>query len=106
MTKDASDGNLNGAFAQAFHSYAMKYSFIAIPNYGNSLNQYRLEVGYRLFEKYGWIVGERDCSTILPLDQWEPDDCEALIDLYQRASPECSGMNPPGWKSKYRPGQR
>jgi hypothetical protein len=41
---------LEWAFGQAFHNYAMRYSFLAIPNYGNSLNQYRLEVGYRLFD--------------------------------------------------------
>jgi len=89
------------AFAQAFHNYAMQYPYIAIPNYANALNRYRLDIGYRLFEKYGWAVGERDCSGILPLDQWEPEDREALIDLYQRANPECSSNAPPGWKSKF-----
>ena len=92
---------LERAFAGAFHDYAMKYSYIAIPNYCNALNAYRLEIGYRLFEKYGWIAGERDCSAILPLDQWAPEDREALIDLYQRANPECSHDFPPGWKSKF-----
>jgi hypothetical protein len=58
--------------------------------------------GYGLFEKYGRIVGERDCSTIAPLDEREADDREALIDLYQRADPEPSAMNPPGWKLKRR----
>ncbi len=57
-------------------------------------------------EKYGWTAGGRDCSTILPLDEWEPDDREALIDLYQRVNPECSAMNPHGRKSKQRPGRR
>jgi hypothetical protein len=66
----------------------MKYSYIAIPHYYNALNEYRLEIGYQLFEKYGWIAGERYCSTILPLDQWAPEDREALIDLYQSANPE------------------
>jgi hypothetical protein len=89
------------AFGGAFHDYAMKYSYIAIPNYYNALNEYRLEIGYQLFEKYGWIAGERDCSTILPLDQWAPEDREALIDLYQRANPEYSGGAPAGWKSKF-----
>lgn len=97
---------LEWAFSGAFHDYAKQYPFIAVPNYANLLNEYRLDIGYELFERYGWVVGERDCSTILPLDQWEADDREALIDLYQRANPECSAMNPPGWKSKCRPGRR
>jgi hypothetical protein len=92
---------LEWAFGGAFHDYARRYPFIAVPNYANGLNEYRLDLGYQLFEKYGWIVGERDCSTILPVDQWDADDREALIDLYQRANPECSAMNPPGWKSKH-----
>jgi hypothetical protein len=97
---------LEWAFGGAFHDYARQYPFIAIPNYANGLNEYRLDLGYQLFEKYGWIVAEHNCSTILPLDEWEPDDREALIDLYQRANPECSAMNPPGWKSKRRSGWR
>ena len=53
----------------------MQYPYIAIPNhYYNELNEYRHDLGYRLFEKYGWVVGERDCSGILPLDQWAPED--------------------------------
>jgi hypothetical protein len=88
------------AFAGAFHDYARKYPYIAVPNYANNLNEYRLDIGYQLFEKYGWIAGRRDCSTILPLDQWEPDDREALIDLYQRANPECSSTRLPGWRSE------
>lgn len=90
------------AFAGAFHDYAKQYPHIAVPNYANMLNEYRLEIGYQLFEKYGWTAGERDCSGILPLDEWAPKDREALIDLYRRANPECSGNAPPGWKSKYR----
>jgi hypothetical protein len=35
---------------------------------------------------YGWIVGERDCSTVLPPDQWEADDRDALIDLLSMPS--------------------
>jgi hypothetical protein len=90
------------AFAGAFHNYAKRHSYIAVPNYANMLNEYRLEIGYQLFEKYGWIASGRDCSGILPLDEWAPEDREALIDLYRRANPECSGNAPPGWKSKYR----
>jgi len=97
---------LEWAFGGAFHDYPRQYPFIAVPNYANTLNEYRLDIGYRLFEKYGWIVGGRDCSTILPLDQWETDDREALIDLYQRANPECAAMNPPGWQPKRRPRSR
>ena len=82
---------LERAFAGAFHNYAKQYSYVAIPNYANLLNEYRLEIGCALFERYGWSPGERDCSGILPLDQWAPEDREALIDLYQRANPECSG---------------
>ena len=63
---------LERAFAGAFHDYAKQYSYIAIPNYANMLNEYRLEIGYRLFEKYSWTAGERDCSGILPLDEWAP----------------------------------
>jgi hypothetical protein len=92
---------LERAFAGAFHDYARQYPYIAVPNYGNALNEYRLDIGYRLFGKYGWTPGERDCSEILPLDQWEPDDRDALIDLYQRANPECPSNAPPGWKSNY-----
>ena len=95
---------LERAFAGAFHDYAKQYSYIAIPNYANLLNEYRLEIGYQLFEKYGWIASERDCSGIRPLDEWAPEDREALIDLYRRANLECNA--PPGWKSKYRAGAR
>jgi hypothetical protein len=94
---------LEDAFGGAFHNYAKQYTYIAVPNYANCLNAYRLDIGYQLFEKYGWIPGERDCSTILPLHRWAPEDRVALIDLYQRANPECSGDAPAGWKSKYRP---
>jgi hypothetical protein len=95
---------LERAFAGAFHDYAKQYSYIAVPNYANMLNEYRLEIGYQLFEKYGWIASERDCSGILPLDEWAPEDREALIDLYRRANLECNAL--PGWKSKYRAGAR
>jgi hypothetical protein len=93
---------LERAFAGAFHDYAKQYPYIAVPNYANRLNEYRLEIGYQLFEKYGWVPDKRDCSGVLPLDQWVPEDREALIDLYRRANPECSGNALPGWKSKYR----
>jgi hypothetical protein len=96
---------LQWVFAGAFHDYARHNPDIAIPNYANELNEYRLAIGYQLFVKYGWIARERDCAAIAALDQWEPDDREALIDLYQRANPECSSMNLPGWKSKHRPGR-
>jgi hypothetical protein len=91
---------LERAFAGAFHDYAKQYPHIAVPNYANLLNEYRLEIGYQLFEKYGWTAGGRDCFGILPLDEWAPEDREALIDLYRRANLECNA--PPGWKSKYR----
>ena len=92
---------LERAFGGAFHDYARQYPFIAVPNYANGLNEYRLDIGYRLFEKYGWVPGERDCATILPLDRWEAGDREALIDLYRRSNPECSSDAPPGWTSKF-----
>jgi len=93
-------------FCITFRNHVRRFPFIAVPNYASGINDYRLDIGNRLFEKYGWIVGKRDCSTILPLDQWEPEDREALIDLYQRANPECSRMDSPGWKSKHRPNGR
>ena len=89
------------AFAGAFNDFARQYRYIAVPNYANRLNEYRLDIGYTLFEKYGWTAGGRDCSGILPLDEWAPEDRETLIDLYRRANPE-SSKAPPGWKSKYR----
>ena len=85
---------LKRAFAGAFHDYAKQYPHIAVPNYANMLNEYRLEIGYQLFEKYGWTAGERDCAVILPLDEWAPEDHKALIDLYRRANPECSRQRP------------
>jgi hypothetical protein len=93
---------LKRAFAGAFHDYARQYPHIAVPNFANRLNEYRLEIGCALFERYGWTASGRDRSGILPLDDWAPEDREALIDLYRRANPECSGNAPPGWKSKYR----
>jgi hypothetical protein len=97
---------LKVSFSRAFHDYAMQYTYIAIPErYYNALNEYRLDLGYRLFEKYGWVVGERDCSGILPLDQWALEDRDALIDLYQRSEPECTAALPPGWNSKYKSGR-
>jgi hypothetical protein len=47
-------------------------------------------------------MGERNCSGILPLDQWAPEDRVALIDLYQRSNTEGAAEFPPGWKSKYK----
>jgi hypothetical protein len=67
---------LRSAFAGAFHDYVRQYPYIAVPNYANLLNEYRLDIGYQLFEKYGWTVGERDCCTILPLVKWESEDRE------------------------------
>jgi hypothetical protein len=93
------------AFGGAFHDYAMQYPYIATPNYYNALNEYRHDLGYRLFEKYGWLVGERNCSGILPLDQWAPEDRGRLIDLYQRSNPECTAEFPPGWKSQHKVGR-
>jgi hypothetical protein len=87
---------LERAFAVAFHDFAKRY--IAMPNYGNMLNDYRLDIGYTLFEKYGWSAGERDCSGILSLDEWAPEDREALIDLYQRAKTSRFGRFPCGRK--------
>jgi hypothetical protein len=97
---------LSVSFGRAFHYYAMQYPYIAKPKYYcNGLNEYRLDLGYRLFEKYGWVVGERDCSGILPLDQWAPEDRDQLIDLYQRSNPESTAAFPPGWESKYKSGR-
>ena len=96
---------LERAFAGAFQDFARQYRYIAVPNYANRLNEYRLEIGYQLFEKYGWTAGGRDCSRIPPLDEWAPEDREALIDLYRRANPESSNA-PSGWTSKYRAGAR
>ena len=96
---------LEAAFGGAFHDYAMQYPYIAVPCYYNALNEYRHDLGYRLFAKYGWVVGERNCSGILPLDQWVPEDRDRLIDLYQRSNPECTAAFPPGWKSKYNVGR-
>ena len=96
---------LEVSFDGAFHVYAMQYPYISIPHYYTELSEYRHDLGYRLFEKYGWVVGKRDCSGILPLDQWAPEDRDRLIDLYQRSNPECSAAFPPGWKSKYKVGR-
>ena len=82
---------LERAFAGAFHDYAKQYPHIVVPNYANRLNEHHLEIGYQLFEKHGWTASGRDCSGIRPLDEWAPEDREALIDLYRRANPECSG---------------
>ena len=60
---------LERAFAGAFHDYAKQYPHIAVPNYANMLNEYRLEIGYQLFEKYGWVPDKRDCSVILSLER-------------------------------------
>src|SRR4029077_11293663 len=96
---------LERAFGRAFHDYAKQYPYIAIPGYYNALSEYRHDIGYRLFEKYGWVVGERNCSGILPLDQWAPEDRVALIDLYQRSNPECAAEFPPGWNARYNSGR-
>jgi hypothetical protein len=68
---------LERGFAGAFHDYAKQYPHIAVPNYANLLNEYRREIGYQLFEKYGWTAGERDCSGILPLDVRQAEDLSA-----------------------------
>jgi hypothetical protein len=46
-------------------------------------------------------IAAANCCGILPLDQWAPEDRETLIDLYQRANPECSSNAPSGWTSKF-----
>jgi hypothetical protein len=76
----------------------MRYCEIATPNHANELNEYRRDLGCQLFKKYGWVVGKRDCSGILPLDQWAPEDRDRLIDRYQRSNPESTVAFPPGWK--------
>ena len=53
---------LEWAFGGAFHDFAKQYSFIAVPNYANGLNEYRLEIGYELFEKYGWSAAPARAS--------------------------------------------
>ena len=54
-----------------------------LPDGEQMLNKYLLYIGSRLFEKYGWVAGEPDCSTILPLDEWAPGDRRTLIELYK-----------------------
>jgi hypothetical protein len=39
---------LEDAFGGAFHNYAKQYTYIAVPNYANCLNAYRLDIGYQL----------------------------------------------------------
>jgi hypothetical protein len=72
---------LEWAFAGAFHDFQIVF-LPCRAELANGLYEYRLEIGYELFKKYGWIIGARECSTILPLDHWEPEQvgvpvCEA-----------------------------
>jgi hypothetical protein len=70
------------ALVLAFHKYADAYCSITLPEHDNLLKQFLLNTLRRLFEKYGWVVGQPDCTTILPLDRWIPADRKRLEDLY------------------------
>jgi hypothetical protein len=78
---------IESAFNQAFHQYAKQFpEVLELPNrYANKLRPYYLDRGCRLFAKYGWIIGERDCTTILSLDLWAEADKVQLIDLSRHA---------------------
>jgi hypothetical protein len=70
------------AFVISFHRYAFQNSEIAFPDWGNLLHEFLVRTGRRLFEKYGWSVGQDSCSTIVALDEWQRYDREILIKLY------------------------
>jgi hypothetical protein len=74
---------------------------IAVPSYDNELNAYRRSLGYYLLTQHGWVPGEYDCRSILPLDQWSLGRRQQLIELYQWAQPEDPKAFPPGWQTKY-----
>ena len=73
------------AYTIAFHRYYYWFEdALTLPaSDGQMLNKYLIYIGTRLFEKYGWVAGEPDCSTILPLDEWAPGDRQTLIELYK-----------------------
>jgi hypothetical protein len=71
------------AFIITFHRYAMQYTSIRLPNERNLLNKYLIRTGCRLLQKYGWAVGQPDCSSIRPLYEWRPSDRRMLIQLYR-----------------------
>jgi hypothetical protein len=67
----------------AFDKYSRLYPEIIVPSLINLLKPYLLNTVARLFEKYGWKVGQPDCSSILPLEEWAPEDHRTIIGLYQ-----------------------
>jgi hypothetical protein len=77
--------NLKMAFARAFIAFANRHPILRMPSLANDLNDFRLEIGFNLLEKYGWSADEASADSIEPLEQWEASDREALKDLYRRA---------------------
>ena len=77
------------SFIITLHRFAKEYGSITLPNLKNLLNEFLSRTGCRLFEKYGWTPGQAECSTIRPLDEWEPADQWRLKTLYND--------DPQGW---------
>lgn len=73
------------AFVIAFHRYAFQHPEITFPDWDNLLHKFLILTGCRLFIKYGWAVGQHDCSTITPLERWRQDERQTLITLYERS---------------------
>ena len=94
------DETVEDAFSVMFQEFAKGTPGIAVPSISTRLSFFDRRIAYRVFQKYGWVVGE--CSGVQPLDRWRSVDRKFAIDLYQRAQPSTWDV-PPGWESKFDP---
>jgi hypothetical protein len=74
--------DIERAFVVVFHEFAAQHPVINLPDTNLLLNEVRMDIGIRRFARYGWKPGDRDSSTIMPLDKWAAHDRKMLISLY------------------------
>src|SRR3954451_15904396 len=97
------DQSIKNAFGVVFQNFASKNkNVIAIPHRVNRLCLFERTEAYARLEKYGWAVGDSDCSSIQALEDWCPEDRHQLTALYRLAAPSGLG-EPAGWESNFDP---
>jgi hypothetical protein len=69
------------ALVIAFHKYARLDPSIKVPSFFDLLKEYLFNTVSRLFQKYGWEVGQPDCANLRPLREWAPADRRTMIEM-------------------------
>ena len=69
-------------FERCLRLFANHHSDLPMPDYHHGLNEYRELTARELLERYGWDPA----SAGVPLDEWDPDDRAAMLEVFARVN--------------------